>query len=64
MADVILLQEWLDKAPRRPVEPREAQILLFTGIRYERLTEESYRPQLGPTIGSQSRSSGAKRKKN
>lgn len=55
MADVIRLQERLDKLPRRPVEPREAQILLFTGIRYERLTDEHHAPQ--------TRSSGAKRKK-
>jgi hypothetical protein len=53
MADVIRLQERLDKLPRRPIEPREAQILLYTGIRYERLTDE--RPQ--------TRSNGTKRKK-
>ena len=53
MADVIRLQERLDKLPRRPAEPHKAQILLFTGIRYERLTDE--RPQ--------TRSSGTKRKK-
>ena len=55
MAEVIRLQERLDKLPRRPAEPCEARILLFTGIRYERLTDESHRPQTRP--------SGAKRKK-
>jgi len=55
MADVIRLQEWLDKLPRRPTEPCEAKILLFTGIRYERLTDEN--------DGPVTRSSGAKRKK-
>ena len=54
MADVIRLQERLDKLPRRPAEPCEAQILLFTGIRYERLTDE--RPP-------ETRSNGTKRKK-
>lgn len=62
MADVIRLQERLDRQPKRPVEPCVAQILLFTGIRYERLTEESFRPEIGPKLGS--RSTGAKRKKN
>ena len=55
MADVIRLQERLDKLPRRPAERYEAQILLFTGIRYERLTDENQRPA--------TRSSGTKRKK-
>jgi hypothetical protein len=55
MAQVIRLQDRLDKLPKRPIEPREAQILLFTGIRYERLTDESHRPA--------TRSSGTKRKK-
>ncbi|MGB3812435.1 MAG: hypothetical protein WA950_04340 [Shinella sp.] len=40
MADVVRLTEWLARTPRRdtarPVAP--AQILLFTGVRYERLT--------------------------
>jgi hypothetical protein len=53
MADVIRLQERRDKLPRRPIEPCEAKILLYTGIRYERLTE--MRPQTPP--------SGIKRKK-
>jgi len=56
MAEVIRLQERLDKLPKRPVEPCEAQILLFTGIRYERLTDESQTPA--------KRSNGTKRKKN
>jgi hypothetical protein len=55
MADVIRLQERLDKLPRRAVEPCEAKILLFTGIRYERLTDEGQTPE--------TRSNGTKRKK-
>ena len=40
MADVVRLKEWLAKTPRREAVRREApaQILLFTGVRYERLT--------------------------
>lgn len=39
MADVVQLQEWLERTPRRETIRREvpAQILLFTGVRYERL---------------------------
>jgi len=55
MAQVIRLQERLDKLPKRPIEPCEAQILLFTGIRYERLTDERHTPE--------TRSNGTKRKK-
>jgi hypothetical protein len=55
MAEVIRLQERLDKLPRRPIEPCEAQILLFTGIRYERLTDKRHTPE--------TRSNGTKRKK-
>jgi len=40
MADVVRLKEWLARTPRRaPVQhTASAQILLFTGVRYERLT--------------------------
>lgn len=40
MADVVRLKEWLARTPRRDTVHREApaQILLFTGVRYERLT--------------------------
>lgn len=40
MADVVRLKEWLARTPRRDsVRPEApAQILLFTGVRYERLT--------------------------
>ena len=55
MAEVIRLQERLDRLPKRPVEPCEARILLFTGIRYERLTEEGHRPD--------SRTTGAAKRK-
>ena len=39
MADVVRLTEWVSRTPRRdtvrPAAP--AQVLLFTGVRYERL---------------------------
>jgi hypothetical protein len=40
MADVVRLKEWLARTPRRDTIRREApaQVLLFTGVRYERLT--------------------------
>jgi hypothetical protein len=40
MADVVRLKEWLARTPRRDTVQREvpAQVLLFTGVRYERLT--------------------------
>ncbi len=40
MADVVRLTEWLARTPRRDTVRRDApaQILLFTGVRYERLT--------------------------
>jgi hypothetical protein len=40
MADVVRLKEWLARTPKRDTVHREssAQILLFTGVRYERLT--------------------------
>jgi hypothetical protein len=40
MADVVRLTEWLARTPRRDTIRPEApaQILLFTGVRYERLT--------------------------
>ena len=40
MADVVRLKEWLARTPRRDPIHHEApaQILLFTGVRYERLT--------------------------
>lgn len=55
MAEVIRLQERLDKQPKRLSEPCEARILLFTGVRYERWTTADDHPQ--------KRSSGGKRKK-
>ena len=55
MAEVVRLQERLDKQPKRPSEPCEARILLFTGVRYERWTDEGHRPE--------TRTNGAKRKK-
>ncbi len=55
MAEVIRLQERLEKRPRPQSEPCEARILLFTGIRYERLTDGSHTPE--------TRSNGTKRKK-
>jgi hypothetical protein len=48
MAKVISLQERLSRMPRRaPKEPVEAKILLFTGVRYERLDMGSNRPRTG-----------------
>lgn len=40
MADVVRLKEWLARTPKRaPVShAAPAQVLLFTGVRYERLT--------------------------
>ena len=40
MADVVRLNEWLERTPRRDPVRRDApaQVLLFTGVRYERLT--------------------------
>ena len=56
MAQVIRIEERLARQPKRQSEPCEAQILLFTGVRYERWTTADDRPQ--------KRSSGGKRKKN
>ena len=40
MAIVVALADRLPQAPRRlDKEPREAKILWFTGVRYERLAE-------------------------
>jgi hypothetical protein len=55
MAQVIRLEERLAKLPKRQSEPCEAQILLFTGVRYERWKTADGHPQ--------KRSSGGKRKK-
>ncbi len=40
MADVVRLKEWLARTPKRAPVPHTApaQVLLFTGVRYERLT--------------------------
>lgn len=47
MAIVVALADRLSQTPRRPVKaPVEARILLFTGVRYERLVET---PKRGPT---------------
>ena len=47
MADVVRLKEWLARTPRRDALHREApaQILLFTGVRYERLTPAMLSPR-------------------
>jgi hypothetical protein len=55
MAQVIRLEERLANRPKRQSEPCEAQILLFTGVRYERWKTADGHPQ--------KRSSGGKRKK-
>lgn len=40
MADIVRMETWLSRQPRRESARREtpAEILLFTGVRYERLT--------------------------
>jgi len=49
MAKVIPLPDLRSRSPRRaPKEPVEAKILLFTGVRYERLDVTSGRPGAGP----------------
>ncbi|TCR93205.1 hypothetical protein [Rhizobium sp. BK376] len=49
MAKVISLLERQSRMPRRvQKEPVEAKILLFTGVRYERLEASSNRPGTGP----------------
>lgn len=47
MADVVRLQEWMARMPRREPVRRDgpAQILLFTGVRYERLTPAMLSPR-------------------
>ena len=47
MADVVRLTEWLARMPRRETVRPEApaQILLFTGVRYERLTPATLAPR-------------------
>jgi len=39
MADLVMLKDWLQQTPRKSVEAQteKAEILLFTGVRYERL---------------------------
>lgn len=48
MAKVISLSDWrLRQPPRAQKEPVEASILLFTGVRYERLETPTHRPGAG-----------------
>ncbi|HEY0124703.1 MAG TPA: hypothetical protein VGC14_23655 [Rhizobium sp.] len=49
MAKIISLSDRRSRLPRRvQKEPVEAKILLFTGVRYERLDASSRRPGTGP----------------
>ena len=49
MAKIISLSDRRSRLPRRAQkEPVEAKILLFTGVRYERLDASSHRPGTGP----------------
>jgi len=49
MAKIISLSDRRSRLPRRAQkEPVEAKILLFTGVRYERLDVSSHRPGTGP----------------
>lgn len=52
MAIVVALADRRSRAPRRPdKEPREAKILWFTGVRYERLAESpKHRPAPAPRV--------------
>ncbi|MBY5771562.1 hypothetical protein [Rhizobium leguminosarum] len=52
MAIVVALAGRRPRAPRRPdKEPREAKILWFTGVRYERLAESpNHRPAPAPRV--------------
>ncbi|EJC73676.1 hypothetical protein [Rhizobium hidalgonense] len=52
MAIVVALADRLPRAPRRPdKELREAKILWFTGVRYERLIENPKpRPASAPRV--------------
>jgi len=55
MAIVVALADRRSRAPRRPdKEPREAKILWFTGVRYERLVESpKHRPvQPAPRVNN------------
>ncbi|WFU09895.1 hypothetical protein QA646_03235 [Rhizobium sp. CB3090] len=48
MAEIISLLDRRSRLPLRPQkEPVEAKILLFTGVRYERLDVSSHRPGTG-----------------
>jgi len=55
MAEIVRLEERLAKQPKRQGEACEAQILLFTGVQYQRWTSADDHPQ--------QRTSGGKRKK-
>ncbi|MBX5157194.1 MULTISPECIES: hypothetical protein [unclassified Rhizobium] len=54
MAIVVALADWQPRAPRRPdKQPREAKILWFTGVRYERLAESPRRvPAPAPRVNT------------
>ncbi|WP_313196635.1 hypothetical protein [Shinella zoogloeoides] len=47
MADVVRMSEWRTRMPRREAGRPEApaKILLFTGVRYERLTPAMIAPR-------------------
>lgn len=50
MADVVRMEKWLSRLPRRQAAARRegpAEILLFTGVRYERLTAAAARKAAG-----------------
>jgi hypothetical protein len=55
MAEIVELKERLEKQPKRDHEPCEARVILFTGVRYERLTDNHDQPR--------TRSAGTRRKK-
>lgn len=45
MADVVHIRDRLERMPRRTAKPfQDAQILLFTGVRYERIELSGQQP--------------------
>lgn len=60
MADVVHIGEKLSRLPKRPAEgPYEAKILFFTGVRYEKFSDDHEVKQQANTL----RRTGGKGKK-
>jgi hypothetical protein len=47
MAEIVVMKKWRDahapRLPMRPEKPSAAQLVLFTGVRYERLEDMTHR---------------------